>query len=245
MRVLITGASSGIGLELAKLYSKKGHELILTGRNKDALKELQKELNTKSTIIIADLSKKEGMEKIKESCKNIDCLINNAGLGDYNTFKRADPDKLQAMIDVNITALTQLSREAIPHMKKRKHQTYIINIASVAGFLPGPKMATYFATKHYVLALSEALSEELSNTNISVTAICPGPVDTKFSKTAKITNDDSFKNGATPEEIAQFTYKSMINKKRIAVYGLQHKILIQILKFLPRKTITKLVGKMQ
>ena len=245
MNVLITGASSGIGYELAKTYALHNHELILTGRNKKALQKLQKELSTKTKIVVADLATKKGIDIIKKECSNIDCLINNAGLGDYDRFDKADENKIQSMIDVNITALTQLTREVIPHLLKKKNQTHIINIASVAGFMPGPQMAAYFATKNYVLSLSEALAEELAHTTIAVTTICPGPVNTQFTKTANIKDDKSFKNGATPAQIAQFTYESMKKKKRVAVYGFSNKLLVQLVRFLPRKVVTQLVNKVQ
>src|SRR5215471_5974454 len=205
---LITGATSGIGLELAREAAADGRPLILIARNAQALDTVAGELNRQVTVhTIAESLKQPGaaervFEHVRALGLEVDCLINNAGFGDYGAFATADPTKLERLIGVNITALTELTRLFLPAMLKRR-RGHVLNLASVTGFLPGPLMGVYFASKHYVLALSEALAEELRGSGVEVTALCPPPVRTAFSHDAG-TPPESYmaKTATTPADVA-------------------------------------------
>jgi short-subunit dehydrogenase len=188
---LITGANSGIGLELARQAAADGRNLILVGRNERTLESAAEELRRSVTVhtIVEDLSEPGAAHRVFDRVGalgvDVDCLINNAGFGDYGPFSESDLAKQESMIGVNITALTALTRLFLPAMLERG-RGHILNMASVAGFMPGPLMSVYFATKHYVLAFSEALVEELRGTGVKVTVLCPPPVRTSFSNAARL-----------------------------------------------------------
>ena len=183
MKALITGGSSGIGKAIAKELSKKGIEIILVARNETNLKEAAKEIGNNTKIIIADISKekecKELYEKVKD--ENIDILINSAGIGLHGKFTNDKLDDQINLINLNIKAVQILTRLFLEDFSK-KNKGYILNIASTAAFSPGPLMATYFASKAYILRLTEAISEELrqENSNVYIGCLCPGPVNTHF-----------------------------------------------------------------
>jgi len=246
---LITGASSGIGLELAKLFAEEKNELVLVARNKIKLEALKKELDkvTKVTLIIADLSEKNSPEKIKEALdKNkieVHTLINNAGFGDYGDFKDTELKRSEEMIQVNITSLTKLTRLFIQDIIKQNGR--IMNVASVAAFIPGPNMAVYYATKAYVLSFTEALAEELRNTNVKVSALCPGPTKTNFKKSANVGSDKMFRgNIPSARDAAEYGYRMLNKGKVVAIHGFANQTMMKAIKFLPRRTVTKLVRKM-
>ena len=189
MKALITGASSGIGRDMARYLASLGHELILVGRNKESLEELQNELKVDSKVIIADLS---DLTKVKEvyvltKNENIDILINNAGFGLFGKSYETDLILELEMIHPNVEAVHLLTKLFLRDMQK-KNSGYILNVASLAAFGPGPLMATYYATKAYVNNLTEAINEELrrSNSNVFVCSLCPGPVNTNFNDVAEV-----------------------------------------------------------
>lgn len=187
MKALITGASSGIGREFAKILANKGYELILVARDEEKLNELQKELNVDTKVISMDLSIQENCEKLHLENPNIDLLINNAGFGDCGNFTHTSLTKEINMINTNIVAYHILTKLYLTDMKK-VNKGHILNVASIAGFMPGPLMSTYYATKSYVVRLSEGIREELNkeNSNVKISILCPGPVNTNFNKVANV-----------------------------------------------------------
>ena len=189
MKALITGATSGIGQSIARNLSKRGWELILTGRNEKVLKKMQHELPTKTEIITAELSEKNEVFKVYNFCKgkSVDMLVNNAGYGIFGKFDETDLDDELDMINVNITALHILTKLFLRDFKKRNNGI-ILNVASSAGFMTGPLLSSYYASKNYVVRLSLAIAEELrrDRSGVSITIFCPGPVDTNFNNRAGV-----------------------------------------------------------
>jgi short-subunit dehydrogenase len=248
---LLTGATSGIGLELARQAAADGRSLILVGRNPAALDTVANELKQKVGvhIIVEDLSQPGAGEKVWNQVQaldvEVDCLINDAGFGDYGPFATSDVAKLERMISVNITTLTVLTRLVLTIMLKNR-RGQIMNLASVTGFLPGPLMSVYYATKHYVLAFSESLFEELRGSGVTVTALCPPPVSTSFSGSAGV-NPSNFMatTKTTPAEVARFGYQMMKRKKPIAVYSPTYKFLTHFLtRITPRFALRRLMHHM-
>lgn len=189
MKALITGASSGIGLEMAKYLAANKCELILVARNKEKLESIQESLPTKVTIVVADLSIEQKVKELYVLAKkeNIDILINNAGFGVFGNFTDTDLNRELEMIDTNIKAVHILTKSVLRDMEK-KNSGYILNVASSAAFQPGPLMSTYYATKSYVYQLSEAIyyEEKKKNKNVHISVLCPGPVDTNFNNVAGV-----------------------------------------------------------
>lgn len=189
MKALITGATSGIGMSMAKYLCSMGWELVLTGRNKSALENLKSELNTNVYIIPADLSEKEEVFKVYHYCKlhDIDMLINNAGYGIFGRFDETDIEDELNMLNVNITALHILTKLFLRDFKK-KNRGIILNVASSAGFMTGPLLSSYYASKNYVVRLSLAIAQELkkAKSKVRISIFCPGPVDTNFNNRAGV-----------------------------------------------------------
>lgn len=187
MKALITGASSGIGKEFAKILAAKGYDLVLVARDEQKLKELQKELNTNTKIVTMDLSNVENCKKLHAENPDIDLLINNAGFGDCGNFTHTSLDKEINMINTNIVAYHTLTKLYLIDMKQI-NKGHILNVASIAGFMPGPLMSTYYATKSYVVKLSEGIREELNKekSNVRISILCPGPVKTNFLSVANV-----------------------------------------------------------
>ena len=239
MKTLITGASSGIGLEMARILAKDKHELILVARDKDKLQQLQKELDTEVKIIVVDLSIESKLKELYVLCKNenIDILINNAGFGDCGKFYDTDLTKDMDMINVNIKALHVLTKLFLKDMKK-KNSGYILNVASMAAFSPGPLMATYYSTKAYVLRLTESIYEELrrDKSNVIISCLCPGPVKTNFDKVANV--KFSMKQ-LDCKFVAEYALRGMFNKKLIIIPGFKMKLLHFFSRFVPAKTLAK------
>lgn len=207
MKVLITGASSGIGRDLAKVLSDKYDEMVLVGRDKDRLESLKQELNnTNIKIVSTDISNKDNCIKLYNENKDVDLLINNAGFGDCGIFDKTDLNKDLDMINTNIVGLHVLTKLYLSDMKKR-NSGHILNVASIAGFMPGPLMTTYYATKNYVVRLSEAIRVELKKdkSKVKISILCPGPTDTKFNKRANV----------------KFSLKEM-NSMDVAKYTIKH-----------------------
>ena len=252
---LITGASSGIGKELALIAGRENHNLVLVARNQTALKavrsQILKEANKslKIEVLAVDLSGPKAAHEIFEFCKKkkifVRQLINNAGFGDYGNFSESNRERQLQMIAVNIRVLTELTHLFLPAMIKRESGK-IMNLGSVASFLPGPLMSVYFATKNYVLSFSEALAEELSGSGVTVTCLCPGSTKTDFGSNAKVSETHSTANPKTTAlEVAQFGWYHLQAGTRVAVYGRTNRFMIQLTKLIPRTLLTKLVMKIQ
>ena len=248
---LITGGNSGIGLELARQAAADGRNLILVAHNAATLEAAEAELkrNVKVHTISQDLSQPGAAETVHNRVRTlgaeVDCLINNAGFGDHGPFATSDLTKQRSMIAVNVTALTELTRLFLPAMLARGHGQ-ILNTASVTGFVPGPRMSVYFASKHYVLAFSEALIEELRGSGVTVTALCPPPVRTPFASEAQIASSNYMATTKiTPAEVARYGYRMMKRGKPVAVYSLRWKFVMNFLvRITPRFGLRRLMGHM-
>lgn len=247
---LITGASSGIGLELARIHASKGDNLVIVARNKQKLDELKSELESKYGVSVLtigiDLSVPDAPKEVYAITKaariRIDYLINNAGFGNHGLFAVTDWDFERKMINLNINALTEFTKLYLPDMLAKKSGR-IMNVASSAGFMPCPGMAVYFATKAYVLSFSEALSNELLSSGVSVTALCPGPTDSGFEKAASMGKVRAFElfNMPTSKEVAEYGYKSMMNEKTTAIHGFKTKLAVFLVRLSPRKWVPPFV----
>ena len=244
MKVLITGASSGIGRDLARIYAKKGYNLVLVARDQVKLEkikgELEKDKVNVETISI-DLSNKENCIEIHNSVKDVDILINNAGFGDCGNFTKTDLNKEINMINTNIVAYHILTKLYLIDMKK-KGKGKILNVASIAGFMPGPLMATYYATKSYVIRLSEAIREELvkEKSKVQISVLCPGPVKTNFSKVAGV---NFGMQSLSSEYVAKYTTKKMLKGKFIIVPGFTMRVIRFLTKITPNWLVSKISYK--
>ncbi len=241
---LITGASGGIGLEIARVLAPD-HDLVLVARKAAKLEALAEELGG-AQVIAADLAEPSAVAKIVAEVSDVDILINNAGVGDFGPFAKADTDKTLGMIQLNITALTALTRAYLPGMLERRSGR-IMNVASTASFQPGPLMAVYFATKAYVLSFSEAVAEEVRGSGVTVTALCPGPTKSGFQAAADMELSALVANKKlpTPAEVAAFGVKAMNSGDVVAVPGMLNKIMATGARFTPRPVMRRLVHKMQ
>jgi uncharacterized protein len=248
---LITGANSGIGLELARQAAANRQNLILVARDLPRLEAAANELQRSVRVhtIAEDLSQPGAAQRVCDQVRalgaEVDCLINDAGFGDYGSFATCDLAKQERMIAVNIMALTALTRLCLPTMLERG-RGHILNVASVTGFLPGPLMSVYFASKHYVLAFSEALIEELRGSGVKVTVLCPPPVSSSFSHSAQIAQASYMATTkTTPAEVAQYGYRMMKRGKPIAVYSLFYKFLTAFLiRITPRLALRRLLHRL-
>ena len=246
MKALITGASSGIGMEIAKVLAKQKCELILVARSRDKLENLQRTLSTKSTIIVMDLSNEQKVKELYVITRkeNIDILINNAGFGSCGDFETVPLAKEIEMIETNVKALHILTKSFLRDMIERD-SGYILNIASSASFMPGgPLMATYYATKSYVTSLTNGIWYELKqkNCNVSISCLCPGPVDTNFNKVANV--EFSMKS-LSASFVAQYAVEKMFKRKRLIVPGARIKILKFFSRFMSDKSLLKSTYKVQ
>lgn len=230
---VITGASSGIGLELARLFAADGYDLVLTARRSGVLHALADELTLAAGVsvhvIAMDLSHPGAAaalwDRIGAVAPAPDVLVNNAGFGDDCDFAHESPDRIEGMIQLNIAALTTLTRMALPGMQARASGK-ILNVASLAGLTPGgPGMAVYFATKSYVLAFSRAIRRELRGTGVTVTALCPGPTHTGFEKTAHAEDTWLFKLAGNPAAAARIGYRGMQRSAAIVIPGWRNRLL--------------------
>ena len=246
MTALITGASSGIGRDIARYLASKGYDLILTGRRENRLEELKKELNNvKVKTIALDLSVAENCYKLHELTQNdnIDMLVNNAGFGVYGKTLEVPLQKELELIDTNIKAMHILAKLYIQDMAKRNFG-YILNVGSISGFLAGPTFSSYYASKNYVVRLSQALNEEMKrdNINVSVSVLCPGPVRTEFNSVA----DTKFAiSGLSSEFVAKYAVDKTLKKKTIIIPGFKMKALKFIMRLASENLVTKISYSMQ
>lgn len=245
MKALVTGASSGIGRDISILLSKKGYDLILVARRKERLEELKNTLSTNVQIICADLSKEESCFALYEQVKDedIDILINNAGFGIFGPFDKIDIHEELRLIDTNIRAVDILTKLFLKDFKI-KDSGYILNVASSAAFLPGPLLSSYYASKAYVLRLTQAIYEELrrEGSRVYVGSLCPGPVDTEFNKVANVKM--SLK-GLTSQYVAEYAIKQMFKRKLTIIPGKTMKLAAFFEKFVPEKQLLKIAYHMQ
>jgi short-subunit dehydrogenase len=251
---LITGASNGIGLELAKVHASKGGDLVLVARNKAKLDELkstlENEYKVKVYTIGKDLSATNAAnevynETIRQNIQ-IDYLINNAGFGEFGLFTDTDWNKELQMINLNITTLTAFTKLYLQDMVKRRSGK-IMNVASTAAFQSGPTMAVYFATKAYVLSFSEAVNNEVSDKGVTITTLCPGATESGFQAAAAMEESRLVKGRKLPssEEVAQYGYAAMMKGKTVAIHGLMNWILANSVRFTPRSIVVKITRKIQ
>lgn len=235
MKALITGASSGMGRDMARVLSKKGYELILVARRKNKLEELSKELKTNVKIIKLDLSIEENCFKLYEQVKkeDIDILINNAGFGLFGMFYKTDLDTELKMIDVNVKAYHILTKLFLQDFIK-KDKGYILNVCSSAGFMAGPRLSTYYATKNYVTKLTMAINEELRQmkSNVHISALCPGPVATEFNQVAHGTFAI---REANSYDVAEYAINKLFKKKMIIVPTFLMKLTLFFNRFVPHR----------
>jgi short-subunit dehydrogenase len=251
---LITGASNGIGLELAKVHASKGGDLVLVARNKSKLDELKAELENKYKVKVYTIGKdlslnNSAQEVYEETTKQniqIDYLINNAGFGDFGMFVDSDWSKELQMINLNITTLTQFTKLYLKDMVKRRNGK-IMNVASTAAFQPGPIMAVYFATKAYVLSFSEAVDNEVRDKGVTITALCPGATESGFQAAAAMEESNMVKGKKLPtsKDVAVYGYAQMMKGKTVAIHGLMNWILANSVRFTPRSIVVMIARKLQ
>lgn len=243
MKALITGASSGIGRDMAIELSKKGYDVVLVARDLEKLNEVKKELKTKIEIVCMDISDVDNCKKLYEQYKDIDILINNAGFGDCGYFSKTNLEKEISMINTNIVAYHVLTKLYLQTMKQ-KNSGKILNVASIAGFMPGPLMATYYATKNYVVRLSEAIREELNKqkSKVQISILCPGPVDTNFNKVADV---EFALKGLSSEYVAKYGIKKFLKGKFYIIPGWKIKLAKIGCKIAPTNIVSKISYNMQ
>ena len=248
---LVTGGSGGIGLELAKVLARHGFDLALVARTRDTLEaaagQIEGKYDVKVHVFAADLRRREAPEEIFFFLRNenipIEILVNNAGFGLGGEFSETEVTRELEMIQVNVAALTHMTKLFLPAMIKARSGR-VMNVASTAAFQPGPLMAVYYASKAYVLSFSEALAEELRNSGVTVTALCPGSTRTHFAETAHVGSSRlvTLFGSADAADVAEYGYRTMIEGTRVAIPGIKNKIVAQVNRFAPR-TITAKVSR--
>ncbi len=251
---LITGASSGIGLELARVHAKHGDNLVLVARNKSKLDELKSEIEkqykVKVYVIVKDLSlpssAQEVYDEINQQNITVDFLINNAGFGDYGMFVETDWNKEERMINLNITTLTLFTKLFLKDMIQRGNGK-VMNVASTAAFQPGTTMAVYYATKAYVLSFSEAINNEVNGKGVTITALCPGPTRSGFQDVAAINETRMVRDRKLPssKDVAEFGYKAMMKGKTVAIHGILNYLVANSVRFFPRAMVLKVARFIQ
>ncbi|MGH9367146.1 MAG: SDR family NAD(P)-dependent oxidoreductase [Thermoanaerobaculia bacterium] len=252
---LVTGASSGIGLELATLLARDGHDLVFVARSRERLEDiargLHEEYGASATVIARDLADPDSPRAVAQEVEArgllVEVLVNDAGLGLYGPFAETPLEKELAMIQVNLVALTELTKRLLPGMLQRRRGR-ILNVASTAAFQPGPLMAVYYAAKAYVLSFTEALAEETAGTGVTVTALCPGPTKTEFQKQAGL--EMSLPLLRSPlvldvKTVALTGYRGMMRGKRVVIPGWANKLQVQAVRFTPRRLVTALARRAQ
>jgi len=246
---LITGASGGIGFDLAELHASRGGDLVLIARSMDKLGKIKTEFESKYKVSVYIIGKdlsvmnssREIYDELKQMNITVDYLINNAGFGVYGVFEETDWEKELQMINLNITALTYLTKLFLPDMIV-KGGGKIMNVASTAAFQPGPKMAIYYASKAYVLSFSEAIGNELKDRSVTVTTLCPGATRTGFQEAADMQESRLVKGRKLPtsKEVAEYGYNAMMKGKAVAIPGFMNKMLAFGVRFFPRSMVVKI-----
>ncbi|HYO63958.1 MAG TPA: SDR family oxidoreductase [Pyrinomonadaceae bacterium] len=250
---LVTGASGGIGLELARLLAADGYPLALVARSRDKLERLAEELTDKfgvsARVVPSDLARAEAPQEIfaelgGESAR-VEVLVNNAGFGSYGLFAETDLRAELEMLQVNVVALTHLTKLFLPAMIAARRGR-VMQVASTAAFQPGPLMAVYYATKAYVLSLSEALSNELEGTGVTVTALCPGPTETGFAAAAGMGESKLFDRAVMDARaVAEVGYRGMLEGRAVVIPGLRNSLVARTVGFFPRGLVTRVVRRIQ
>lgn len=243
MRALVTGASSGIGRDMAIYLDKLGFDVVLVSRDKEKLEKVKDELKGKTEIVPMDLSNSENCKELYNKVKDIDILVNNAGFGTFGSFDETDLDKEIDLIDTNVKAMHILAKLYLKDMLQ-KDKGHILNVASIAGFMPGPLMCAYYASKAYVVRLSEGIREELrkKKSNVKISVLCPGPVDTNFNDVAEV----RFKLPSySSNHVAKYAIDKMLRNKFIIVPGLKIKMVRFLAKISPNNVTSKIVYMMQ
>jgi short-subunit dehydrogenase len=244
---LITGASGGIGLELARIFAEQGYALVLVARKRERLEEIAVELRpTPVQVLAKDLALVGAAEGIHREVPKVDVLVNNAGYGVYGPFVKTPLDDELGMLQLNMTALVVLTKLYLPAMVAAKNGK-ILNVASTAAFQPGPLMALYYATKAFVLSFSEAIGNELEGTGVTVTALCPGPTATGFQARTKLEKSRLIKRMKVMDArtVAEAGYRGLMAGKPVVIPGLMNKLLAQSVRFSPRSMVTKIARMMQ
>ena len=240
MKVLITGASSGIGRSMAYIFANRGYDLVLVARNKEKLLEVKKEINNVNVEIeVCDLVNVDECIKLHSKFNNIDILVNNAGFGLVGVFEKTDLNKELDMIDTNIKAVHILTKLYLKDMIK-KDSGNILNVASISGFLPGPLMATYYSTKNYIVCLSESIREELrrKKSKVKISILCPGPVNTNFDKVANV---DFSLDSLSSDYVAKYAIDKFLKNKFYIVPGISVKFLRIFGKIIPNFILARFV----
>lgn len=251
MKALITGASSGLGRDMARVLSDMGYDIIAVARREDRLKELQTELKTNVEIVVCDITDTEQCKALANRADEVDIFINNAGFGVFGNLDVTDLDKELSMIDTNIRALHILTKLVGSTFKKRGYG-HILNVASLAAFFPGPMFGAYYATKSYVLRISQALAEELrqAGSKVKISVLCPGPVHTEFGDVANV-NFGTGKEKATRHlvltsmDVAKYAIKKMFCGKEVIVPGAVMKLAVSLRRVLPDKALAGIVYLIQ
>ncbi|ACK73004.1 short-chain dehydrogenase/reductase SDR [Gloeothece citriformis PCC 7424] len=250
---LITGASGGIGYELAKLFAFDRYNLVLVARSEQKLKEIAEDFKSQFgvfvKVIVKDLSlanaPEEIFEQLQQEGMKIDVLVNNAGFATYGFFAETDLKSQLQMMQLNMVALTHLTKLFLKDMIAQK-EGKILNIASTAAFQPGPLMAVYYASKAYVLSFSEAIANELKGTGVTVTALCPGPTESGFEKRADLGDSKLFNQQLMDATtVAKIGYQGLMNHKPVVIAGLKNQLLAFSVRFLPRSLVTQIARNLQ
>lgn len=251
MATLITGASSGIGLELAREFARNDHDLVIVARSGDRLREIADgftgEYGVSVEVIVKDLTLPDAPSEVYREVKGrgveVDVLVNNAGIGTYGAFHETDLEEELTLVELNVLAVTHLTKLFLEDMVERGSGR-ILNVASSAAFQPGPLMATYYASKAYVLSFSEAVDEELRGTDVSVTALCPGPVDTEFQDRAEMQESGIAQNLTTPERVAEAGYKGVMRGKTVVIPSLKFRLLELLVRVSPRNLVRRVTKRL-
>lgn len=247
MKALITGASSGLGWDMAQILSEKGYDIIAVARRKDRLEDLKNIVKTNVEIICADLTDVEQCKMVAKKAGEVDVFINNAGFGIFGDFCSNNLDDELKMLDTNVRAVHIMTKYFVREFEK-KNRGYILNVASLAAFFPGPLFGAYYATKAYVLRLSQAIAEELrrEKSNVKISVLCPGPVHTEFGKVAKVNFGTGEEKGGkvivlTSKDVAKYAIKKMFSGKQVIIPGIFMKMAVGLRHFLSDKFLAKTV----
>jgi len=251
MKALITGASAGLGWDMACVLSKMGYDIIAVARRKDRLEELKAHLNTNVEILCADVTDPKQLEKIAARAEETDVFINNAGFGVFGAFCETDLSKELSMLDTNVRAVHILTKQ-VAKIYKEKNKGHILNVASLAAFFPGPLFGAYYATKSYVLRLSQAIAAELrqEKSAVSISVLCPGPVHTEFGAVAQVSFGTKKEKGRAhivlnSHDVASYAIKKMFQRKEVIVPGFFMKLAVALRRVLPDKLLARLVYEIQ